>query len=133
MLKNLKEKGNRAGITVLGIGITLLTITFVSACIFLTENLQTATQGVDQIFGATLQSLIGASIRVMYLGIMGWIGSLVTIRGVNIITQTASKPQPDAQPHANAKLKREEKPEATHAEPELIAIPLEEMEQQQKP
>jgi hypothetical protein len=135
MLRNLKNRSNRLGITVLGIGVTLLILTFASACIFLTESLQTAaTQNFEQTFSATLQLLIGASIRVMYLGIMGWTGSLITIRGVNIITQTAPKAQTAGQQQqANAKLKNEAKPETTHAEPELIAIPLEEAEQQEKP
>jgi hypothetical protein len=79
----------------------------------------------------------------MYLGVMGWIGSLITIRGVTIInnapkaetgvtqpTQVAQqKPQPQL---AKTKPEKEAKPEAKPAEPELVVIPLEEMEQQQQ-
>jgi hypothetical protein len=145
MFKNLKDKSNRSGTVVLGIGIALLIFTFASACIFLTESLQiVAAQDFGQIFGGTLESLIAASIRVMYLGVMGWIGSLVTMRGVNIIAnasktetgamQKLQEPQQKPQlQQANAKLKKEAQPEVTPAEPELVAIPLEELEQQQKP
>lgn len=120
---------------VLGIGLALLIFAFVCACIFLTESLQiAATQNFEQFFGGTLQLLIAASIRVMYLGVMGWIGSLVTIRGTNIITQTAPKTERGPlEQQANAKLKNQAKSEARTIEPELIAIPLEEAEQRQNP
>jgi hypothetical protein len=71
---------------------------------------------------------------------MGWIGSLVTIRGVTLMTnvpkaetttptaQTSQVPVQKAQPQPQkAKAKPVEKP----VEPEMIVIPLEEMEQQQ--
>jgi hypothetical protein len=75
---------------------------------------------------------------------MGWIGSLVTIRGVTIMTnapktetatltaQTPKVPEQKTQPQPQqAKAKPEAKPEAKPTEPEMIVIPLEEMEQQQ--
>jgi hypothetical protein len=138
MFKNLKDKNTRSGTTVLGIGIALLIFTFVSACVFLTESLQiVATQDLVQNFGEALAPLIAASIRIMYLGVMGWIGSLITIRGVNLIANAQKievgvmqKPQEPQQ--AKAKPEKEAKPEVKPIEPELVAIPLEEMEQQQQ-
>ena len=155
MIKNFRDKIALSGITVLSIGIILLVITFASAFGFLSEALPIlSSQDLVQTFGETLAPLIATSIRVMYLGVMGWIGSLVTIRGVTIIantpkTETAEpqkpqeplpeKPQPQPlPPQVKAEPKKEHvpeptpevKPEAKPAEPELIVIPLEEMEQQ---
>jgi hypothetical protein len=69
----------------------------------------------------------------MYLGVMGWIGSLVTIRGVTIIAHT---PQTSAvvqemadgkkQLQASQKVKAEKSQKETKpAEPEFLVIPPE--------
>jgi hypothetical protein len=145
MFKNFRDKIAISGVTVLCIGVTLLIITFVSAYGFLTESIvPLSTQDLVQTFGGALGPLIAAAIHIMYLGVMGWIGSLVTIRGVTIMTnahktetttptaQAPKTPQQKAQPQPQqAKAKPEAKPEAKPAEPEMIVIPLEEMEQQQ--
>ena len=144
MFETFRSKIAFSGVTVLAIGLTLLILTFASAFAFLSEGLQIlSTQDLAQTFGATLAPLIATSIRVMYLGVMGWIGSLITIRGVTIIantpkTEAGEVPQPqDLQQKPQAplktakdKLEKEAKPETKKAEPELVAIPLEEMEQQ---
>ena len=142
---NFRDKIAISGITVLGIGISLLIFTFASAYGFLTDSFQViSTQDLVQSFGEALGPLIATAIRVMYLGVMGWIGSLITIRGVTIIANTPKaeigamqKPQaPPQKPmpqQAKAKPEREAAPEVKSAEPELVVIPLEEMEQQQTP
>jgi hypothetical protein len=140
MFKKFRDKIAISGITVLCIGVALLIITFVSAYGFLTESIMPlSTQDLVQTFGEALGPLIAAAIHIMYLGVMGWVSSLITIRGVTIMTnapkaetttqipQKPQKPQQKTQPQpqrAKAKL------EAEPAEPELIVIPLEEMEQQ---
>jgi len=149
MFKNFRDKIALSGITVLSVGLILLVITFASAFGFLSEALPIlSSQDLVQTFGETLAPLIATSIRVMYLGVMGWIGSLVTIRGVTIIANTPKtetvepqkpqeplpeKPQPQP-PQVKAEPKKEPipevKPEAKPTEPELIVIPLEEMELQ---
>jgi len=139
MFKNFREKTALSGITVLAIGIALLIFTFISAYVFLIANTQiTSTQDLVQNFGESLAGLISTAIRVMYLGVMGWIGSLLTIRGVTLITNapktevgvmSQQKPQPQ---QVNAKPREEAEPEVKPVEPELAAIPLEEMEQQQQ-
>jgi len=142
--KNFRDKIAISGVTVLSIGIALLIFTFASAYGFLSEGLQIlSTQDLVQTFGGALGPLIATSIRVMYLGVMGWIGSLITIRGVTIInnapkaetgvTQPTPAAQQKPQPQlAKTKPEKEAKPEAKPAEPELVVIPLEEMEQQQQ-
>ncbi len=145
MFKNFKDKITISGITVLCIGVTLLIVTFVSAFGFLTESIMPlSTQDLVQTFGEALGPLVAAAIHIMYLGVMGWIGSLVTIRGVTIMTNVPktenATPTPQAtqvsqqktQPKPQqAKANPEAKPEAKPVEPELVVIPLEEMEQQQ--
>jgi predicted lipid-binding transport protein (Tim44 family) len=88
-----------------------------------------------------LGPLIAAAIHIMYLGVMGWVSSLITIRGVTIminapkagtgVPQAPQAPQQKPQPQiGKAKPEKNRKPEANPSEPEMIAIPLEEMEQQ---
>jgi len=141
MFKKFRDKIAISGITVLCIGVALLIITFVSAYGFLTESIvPLSTQDLVQTFGEALGPLIAAAIHIMYLGVMGWVGSLVTIRGVTImtnapkaetITQTPQAPQVPEQKTRSQPQQVKAKPEAKPAEPELIVIPLEEMEQQQ--
>jgi hypothetical protein len=145
MFKTFRGKIAFSGVTVLSIGLALLIFTFASAFSFLSGGLQIlSTQDLAQTFGDSLAPLIATSIRVMYLGIMGWIGSLVTIRGVTIIANTPKpetagaeetqelqqKTQPLPQ-QQKAKTSKEGKPETKPTEPEMLVIPLEEMEQQQ--
>ena len=145
-IQNFRDKIALSGITVLAIGVALLIFTFASAYGFLTEVMQIlSTQDIMQAFGDALAPLIATSIRIMYLGVMGWIASLITIRGVTIIANTPkpatgedwktteSQQKPQSQPQKpKEKVEEKAKPEAKPAEPELIVIPLEEMEQQQE-
>jgi hypothetical protein len=144
MFKNFRDKIAISGITVLCIGVALLIFTFFSAYGFLTADLSPiSTQDLVQTFGEALGPLIAAAIHIMYLGVMGWVSSLITIRGVTIMThapktetvaaQAPQAPQqkPKLQPqNGKAKLSKKEKPEVKPSEPEMIVIPLEEMEQQ---
>ena len=144
MFKNFRDKIAFSGMTVLGVGVALLVFTFFSAYAFLAPDLSTiATQDLVQTFGNALGPLVAAAIKVMYLGIMGWISSLITIRGVTIMThapkvqvETAEPSQTDLQktiPKSQKKKAKQEKttkPEVRQTEPEMIVIPPEELEQQ---
>jgi hypothetical protein len=144
MFNNFRDKIALSGITVLLIGVALLIFTFVSAYGLLTQSLSIiASEDLVQTFGEALAPLIATCIRVMYLGVMGWIGSLVTIRGVTIIahapeTPTAvpqniveSKQQPQpAQKTETEKPENETKqPESRPSEPEFRVIPPEQVSQ----
>jgi hypothetical protein len=151
MFKSFRDKVAFSGVTVLLIGVALLIFTFVSAYSFLTASLSiVASDDLVRTFGEALAPLIATSIRIMYLGVMGWIGSLLTIRGVTIIAHTPAptpmapvavpqkavqvqqKPQPQ-------KVKEEPKPEVkppevkpeakAPPEPEFVVIPPEEIAQ----
>jgi len=88
----LINKREFSGIIILFIGVALLTFTFLNAYWFLTQNLGlVATGDLINAFGEALAPLIATCIRVMYLGIMGWIGSLLTLRGIPLLTQKEKK------------------------------------------
>ena len=98
MLKNFRDKIAFSGISVLIIGLVLLIFTFISAYGFLTAGLSiVSSQDLVQPFGETLAPLIATCIPTIYLGVMVWVGSIITVRGVTIITHAA---QPVAEtPH----------------------------------
>jgi len=94
MLKDFRDKVAVSGITVLMVGVALLVFTFISAFGFLTQTLSViASEDLVATFGQALAPLITTCIHIMYLGVMGWVGSLLTIRGVTIIAHTP-QPQP---------------------------------------
>ena len=69
-------------------GIGFLAFTFISTYIFLINNPSiTGSSDLLDVFGNSLAPLIDASIRIMYLGVMAWIGSGLTVRGVQLISQ----------------------------------------------
>jgi hypothetical protein len=85
---NVEDKAMIMAYIILFLGIGLLVFTFISAYIFLVNNPSlTGSSDLVDVFVNSLSPLIGASIRIMYLGIMGWIGSGLTTRGVQLVTQ----------------------------------------------
>jgi apolipoprotein N-acyltransferase len=152
MLRNFRDKIALSGVTVLIIGVALLVFTFVSAYGFLTESLSIiASEDLMQTFGAALAPLIATCIRIMYLGVMGWIGSLLTIRGITIIahapktqrivqqkrvlTKLAPQKEKVKQPKEKTKPKKpkveQPKEETKTPEPEIVVIPPEQASQVQ--
>jgi hypothetical protein len=145
MFKTFREKIALSGITVLMIGVALLVFTFISAYGFLTQSLSIiASEDLAKTFGEALAPLIATCVRIMYLGIMGWVGSLLTIRGVTIIAHTPQvappvqpkeampeqKPQPQPQKAKVEKPKAEKpKEEVKPQEPEMVVIPPEQISQ----
>jgi hypothetical protein len=134
MFKQFRDKVALSGITVLIIGAALLIFTFISAYGFLTQSLSIITStDLTQTFGEALAPLIATCIRIMYLGIMGWIGSLLTIRGITIIahlpetsTTTTQKQEGKLQPQKTKTEKQPKepaKPELKPSEPQFVVIP----------
>jgi len=142
MFKQFRDKVALSGMTVLLIGVALLIFTFVSAYEFLAQNLSIiASEDLVRTFGEALAPLIATCIRIMYLGIMGWIGSLLTIRGITIIahlpetsvvaaqkTEAEQQLQPQKM-KAEKPPKEPDKPEAKPSEPEFIVISPQEVSQ----
>lgn len=84
----MKNKIETVGLIVLFIGIALLIFTFLNAYWFLTQQTSiTAGANLTAVFGEALAPLIVTCIRIMYLGIMGWIGSMLTLKGITLLTQ----------------------------------------------
>jgi hypothetical protein len=84
----VEDKAMIIAYIILFLGIGLLAFTFISAYLFLVDNPSlTGSSDLVDVFGNSLAPLIGASIRIMYLGIMGWIGTGLTTRGVQLVTQ----------------------------------------------
>lgn len=97
----MRDKALTSGYAILFIGVALLAFTFASACLFLSSNLNIAgSPDLVTVFGAALAPLIETCIRIMYLGVMGWIGSVLTIRGIQLVTQLKREAKPEIKPEA---------------------------------
>jgi hypothetical protein len=96
------DKVEISGLAVLFIGVVLLIFAFFSAYTFLTGLASILpSQDIIKAFGDALAPLIEACIRILYLGIMGWIGSILTMRGIQILkieSQAPSEPKQKANP-----------------------------------
>ena len=126
MSKSFKDKIT-SGIVVLIVGVSLLLFTFLSAFLFLNENVQIlASQDLTQTFGASISPLITTCIRIMYLGVMGWMGSLVTIRAVTLMNAGKNSVQNQQKIQGLQQAKNK-----SISQPEFMVAPLEEIEQQQ--
>lgn len=76
-----------SGFAVLFAGVAALLFTFASAYQLLIGVLNIpSSEDLMSAFGDVLGPLILYAIRALYLGIMGWIGSIMTRRGVQITT-----------------------------------------------
>jgi hypothetical protein len=151
MFKNLRDNMTISGMSVLSVGVALLIFTFISAYGFLTQSLSIgASNDLVQTFGDALAPLILACIRLMYLGIMGWLASLLTIRGVTILTHTQQltprlsrhrlnieqSPQPQTQsqePKSEETNQEKQKQEEEPKEPDVVTIPPEDIVEPQLP
>jgi hypothetical protein len=132
------DKPEISGLLVLFIGVGLLAFTFLNAYWLLSEDISIlASQDLVSAFGQALAPLVVTVIHIMYLGIMGWVGSLLTLRGIPLlthpktaITQPVQAPAMRSTPQVTeAKpVKKEEKPEQ-----EKIAKPQQPEKPEAKP
>ena len=84
----MKDKAITIAYVTLFVGIGLLAFTFIIANVYLANNPSiTASSDLVDTFGDALAPLIEAAIRIMYLGVMGWIGLGLTTRGVQLLTR----------------------------------------------
>ena len=93
MKLKIKNPSWIVGAVVLAIGILLLVFTFITAYnLALTNFTVGETDDLIKIFGVAFTPLINACIHMIYLGVMGWLGALITTRGVKLMIE-APKPQ----------------------------------------
>jgi len=97
-LRSKTDKPEFSGLIILFIGVGLLVFTFLNAYWLLVEDISIiSTHDLVGAFGEALAPLVATCIHVMYLGIMGWIGSLLTLRGIPLLTRPktiVSQPMP---------------------------------------
>jgi len=102
-----------SGIAVLLIGVALLVTTFFDAYLFLKEDVSILpVPDLVAAFGEALAPLIEACIRVLYLGVMGWIGSTVTMRGITVLLKVKPETKPDMPKKTKAKAEPKDLEEA---------------------
>lgn len=82
------KSSETSGITILLTGVALLSVTFIIASIHLQGDINVLpVPSLMSSFGEALSPLIEAAIRVLYLGVMGWIASTVTAKGITVLLQ----------------------------------------------
>lgn len=93
------ERPELVAYILIGVGIVLLILTFVMAFLLLTSLLDISAGGnLSDAIGDILGPIAEALIKVMYLGIMGWVGSIATIRGIQLIKEIKQPPKAQAVP-----------------------------------
>ena len=107
------ESSEASGIAVLLIGIALLVTTFIDAYLFLKEDVTIMPiHGLMAAFSEALAPLIESCIRIMYLGLMGWIGSTLTMRGITVLSQVRLEAKPRIPKRIKTKAELEDLQEA---------------------
>lgn len=81
MLKIIQHKSGLIGIIVTVIGMAILLFIFYTAF----NLFQSYTHLSLTDFTAALNQVLAAAIQAMFLGIMGWVGSIILLRGVDFI------------------------------------------------
>ncbi len=105
-----------SGFTVLFVGVAVLLFTFYNAYLLLATVLDITSSGdLMELFGTALAPLITSAMRALYLGIMGWIGSIMTRRGVQTLTFEREETKEKTKEPAKAKPKVEETKETKEA------------------
>jgi hypothetical protein len=80
------KSSEASGIAILLVGIALLLTTFIIACIHLYGDINVLpVPSLMASFGEALSPLVEAVIRILYLGLMGWIASTVTAKGITVL------------------------------------------------
>ncbi len=107
-----------SGFVVLFSGVAVLLFTFFNAYLFLLGALEIpVSTNLIAAFGEALAPLIQMCIRAVYLGIMGWIGSILTRRGVQIITVEKEETKPkDKKAKTEAQAEKEQPKEQAEAQ-----------------
>src|SRR3989337_467478 len=124
------DKVELSGIVVLSISIILLAFTFFCAYGFLVGGLNIlGSQNIVETFGQAFAPLIEAIIRILYLGVMGWLSSVLTIRGVQLL----KKEKVEVAPLPQQNVKEEKKKAAKESKPEEKPIKVEEAKKVEAP
>jgi len=90
------EKAELAAYILIIVGLVLLVFTFLMAYILLTSDFGMILHQIDlsRALSEILGPIAAAIIRVLYLGVMGWAGSIATIRGIQLYKEIKRAPIP---------------------------------------
>jgi hypothetical protein len=89
------EKSELVAYILIGVGVVLLILTFVMAYLILTSVASLSTsQDLSKALGEILGPIAEAVVKVMFLGIMGWTGSIATMRGIQLYKEAKPATQP---------------------------------------
>jgi thiol:disulfide interchange protein len=101
------EKPELVAYILIATGLVLLVLTFIIAALMLMSVVGIATsQDLSKALGGILGPIAEAVIKIMFLGIMGWTGSIATMRGIQLYRES----KPPAQSQQIRQSKTEEKP-----------------------
>lgn len=97
------DKVEISGYIVLSIGVILLVFTFYNAYFFLSGVLEIGvSKDLLEAFGGALAPLVETCINAIYLGIMGWISSIIAMRGIQLLTREKRESRTEARPRSGA-------------------------------
>jgi len=108
------ERAELAAFILLGIGVVLLILTFYMAFTLVGAEIDVISSSLNlsEAIGEILGPIVEAIIKVMYLGVMGWTGSIATIRGVQLLKEARRVPQSGGKLVQESTVKKEEITEA---------------------
>ncbi|MEM2784691.1 MAG: hypothetical protein QXE93_00870 [Candidatus Pacearchaeota archaeon] len=83
----------------IAVGLLLLVITFMMAYLKLESVTSIMTSSdLSKALGEIFGPIVEAVIRIMFLGIMGWTGSIATIKGIQLYREAKTKTAPSVPP-----------------------------------
>jgi hypothetical protein len=93
------ERAELVAYILVAVGLILLVITFVMAYLKLESVASIITSGdISEAMGKIFGPIVEAVIKIMFLGIMGWAGSIATMRGIQLYKEAKVKVAPPAPP-----------------------------------
>ncbi|MEM2971367.1 MAG: hypothetical protein QW270_02960 [Candidatus Bathyarchaeia archaeon] len=100
------EKPELVAYILIAVGAVLLILTFVMACLLLMSIAKLSTSSeLSQALGEILGPIAEAVVRVMFLGVMGWTGSIATMRGIQLYKESKRVAQPKTEEKPSEKPK----------------------------
>jgi cell division protein FtsX len=76
------SKSGAIGLVVTAVGVALLLFTFYNAYLTFTQYLSL---NISSYFLASVNEILMAAIRAMFLAVMAWVGSILLVRGVDFL------------------------------------------------
>jgi hypothetical protein len=93
------ERAELMAYILIAVGLILLVITFIMAYLKLESVVGIITSGnIAEALGQIFGPIVEAVIKIMFLGIMGWVGSITTMRGIQLYKEAKIKVAPPAPP-----------------------------------